>query len=93
MKDLSIKQLYRIGQATRKAENAERALNLLNAMTSANWKKLTSTERRQIYRAIADQRDTLRRLNKQCENLQTYSHNYTRLGKRVQSAKHIPTTL
>ena len=67
--------LQRLATATLKAEKAERALNLLNAMTSAHWRRLASTERRQIYRAIADQRDTLRRLNTKVDRIIAYKNN------------------
>lgn len=88
-----LKHYQRLGAATLKADNAARAVRLLQVMSQSNWKIYSAGERKQIFRALADQRDTLRRLNKQCENLRTYKHNYTRLGQRVQSAKHIPTTL
>ncbi len=67
--------LQRLASATLKAERAERALNLLNAMTSADWRRFASTERRQIYRAIADQRDTIRRLNSKVDRIVTYKNN------------------
>lgn len=95
MKNLTQRQLQRLGEATIKAENAERALKLLDGFTQASWRHFTSTERRQIYRAIADQGDTVRRLNKKVDRLLTYNDKplvEARINRALVT-KGTPTTL
>ena len=69
------KYAYTLGLATLKAENAERALSLLEDFTKAVWKRYASGERKQIYRAIANQRDKIRRLNVKVDMIVTYMRN------------------
>jgi len=70
-----LKHFQKLATATRNAENAERALSLLNDFISANWRRFNSGERRQIYKAIAAQRDKIRRLNTKVDHIIIYKAN------------------
>ena len=67
-----LKHYQRLGAATLKADNAARAVRLLQVMSQSNWKIYSASERKQIFRALAEQRDTLRRLNAQVTKIVKY---------------------
>ena len=73
-----IKHYQRLGAATLKADNAARAVRLLQVMSQSNWKIYSGGERKQIFRALADQRDKLRRLNHKVESIVKYKANNPR---------------
>jgi hypothetical protein len=70
-----LKHYQRLGAATLKADNASRTVRLLQVMSQSNWKIYSASERKQIFRALAEQRDTLRRLNTQVQNIVKYKNN------------------
>ena len=70
-----LKHYQRLGAATLKADNAARAVRLLQVMSQSNWRIYSASERKQIFRALAEQRDKLRRLNTQVTNIVKYKSN------------------
>lgn len=74
-KSLALKHFNRIAAAQHKVDDAQRALRLLQAMTTAHWRIFASTERRQVYSAIASQLDRIRRLKKKVTTIDTYKKN------------------
>ena len=70
-----LKHYQRLGAATLKADNASRTVRLLQVMSQSNWKIYSASERKQIFRALAEQRDTLRRLNAQVTKIVKYKNN------------------
>lgn len=70
-----LKHLKRLATATRKLDDTARAVRLLEIMSLSNWKIYSAGERKQIFRALADERDTLRRRNKEVERIHAYKAN------------------
>jgi hypothetical protein len=71
---IDLKYYQKLGKATLKADNASRTVRLLQVMSQSNWKIYSASERKQIFRALAEQRDTLRRLNAQVQNIVKYKN-------------------
>ena len=67
--------LQRLAIATRKLDDTARSVRLLEVMSQSNWKIYSAGERKQIFRALANERDTLRRQNKAVERIHTYKAN------------------
>jgi hypothetical protein len=72
---IDLKYYQKLGKATLKADNASRTVRLLQVMSQSNWKIYSASERKQIFRALSDQRDTLRRRNKDVERIHAYKAN------------------
>lgn len=71
-----IKHYHKLAQATHKADNAARTVRLLQSMgNSSNWKIYSASERKQIFRALDAQRDTLRRFNKAVDRIVSFRKN------------------
>lgn len=67
--------LKRLTAATSKLDDTARTVRLLELISQSNWKIYSASEKKQIFRALAEQRDTLRRHNKDVERIVAYNNN------------------
>lgn len=84
-------KFQRLAIATRNLDNTARTVRFLEIMSQSNWKIYSASERKQMFRALANERDTLRRHNKAVERIHTYNSvndkSETRGGNRPQCLK------
>lgn len=69
------KHFQRLAAATLKLDNTARTVRLLEIMSQSNWRIYSASERKQMFRALSNERDTLRRHNKAVERIHAYKNN------------------